>query len=563
MMAFMKNFYWPCYLEHCMRFNLSIELSLMEGVVNLMRGSACLAVLVVAFALNAKAQTLDVKEDDRPAPVDWGYGPGVRPDKNRKAVQEMMAAPAAAPVAAADAQTRGVFGAPVTWPIIAIHVVLLPDGRVMSYGTDEQGQQGAQFVYDIWNPGLGTDTAAHTMLPNTTSTDIFCAGQSLIAGNGEVLIVGGDLTINGKRNFSNDSTTIFSPQTNALRTTDHMQYPRWYPSVIALPNGEMLVLGGREAPGPIPVTIPEVFTPNVGWRTLWDATIGRDFYYTRAFVAPNGRVFVLGYDGNVFYLDPAGNGTITQLTQQTLAGSHKLPSVMFAAGRILSLRSQKVIVVDVNGAQPSITPTADTSQLRLWSNATVLADGKVLVTGGSAVDDTLTGVAYAAEVWDPATGQWTLGANAVKPRLYHSVALLLPDGSVLTAGGGAPGPVKNLNAEIYYPPYLFDGSGQPAARPAIVNAPGLLPLHLNQQFAVTMGGAEPISRVTLVRTGSVTHAFNPDQRFMQLGFTQVGQTLTITLPTIDPNVVVPGYYLLFVFDQAGVPSVARIVQVVG
>jgi hypothetical protein len=87
-------------------------------------------------------------------------------------------------------------------------------------------------------------------------------------------------------------------------------------------------------------------------------------------------------------------------------------------------------------------------------------------------------------------------------------------------------------------------------------------LQVNQQFAVTVGSADPVSRVTLVRTGSVTHAFNPDQRFLQLGFAQSGQTLTITFSTIDPNVVVPGYYLLFVFNQAGVPSVAKIVRVV-
>jgi YD repeat-containing protein len=138
---------------------------------------------------------------------------------------------------------------------------------------------------------------------------------------------------------------------------------------------------------------------------------------------------------------------------------------------------------------------------------------------------------------------------------------LLPDGSVLTGGGGAPGPVKNLNAEIYYPPYLYDGSGQPAARPSLVTAPRLLQLHLNQQFTATVGSGAPISRVTLLREGSVTHSFDPGQRFLQLGFTQAGQTLTITLPGIDPNVVVPGYYMLFVFNQAGVPSVAKIVRV--
>ena len=66
----------------------------------------------------------------------------------------------------------------------------------------------------------------------------------------------------------------------------------------------------------------------------------------------------------------------------------------------------------------------------------------------------LTGVAYQVEIWDPATGHWTAGASAAVPRLYHSNALLLTDATVLTGGGGAPGPLANLNAEIYYPPYL-------------------------------------------------------------------------------------------------------------
>ena len=539
--------------------------------MNWRRCGSCLAVLVAAFAMNAQAQTLGeaapprIKEDDRPAPVDYGFGPGVRPEKNRQAVPEMMAAPGAAPVGSADAQTKGVFGAPVTWPLIGLHVVLLPDGRVMSYGTDERGQQGGQFVYDVWDPTLGTDTAAHTVLTNTTGTDIFCSGQSVIAGSGEVLITGGDLTINGQRNFSNQQTTVFHPQTNTVTAAEPMLYARWYPSVVSLPNGDKLVLGGRQDPGTAILT-PEVYQQGTGWRTLWGATSdaafgGAGWSYPRAVVAPDGKVFVLGYDGIMFYLDPAGNGTITQLTQQTLSGDYRLPTLMFAPGKVLSVRSrQKVIVVDLNGQQPAITTSQNIDQLRFWSNATVLADGEVLVTGGSAVDNQLTGVAYAAEIWDPATGQWTLGASAVKPRLYHSTALLLLDGSVLTAGGGAPGPVNNLNAEIYFPPYLFDASGQPAARPWIVNSDN--PLHVNQQFAVTVGRADPISRVTLVRTGSATHGFNPDQRFLQPGFTQSGQTLAVQLPA-NVNDLLPGYYLLFVFNQAGVPSAAWIVQVVG
>jgi hypothetical protein len=221
------------------------------------RCGSCLALVAMAFAWNARAQTSEnapppVNENDRPAPVDYGYGPGVRRNSAVRAVSEMAAAPAGAPVGGRDAQSNGVFGPPVTWPIIGLHAVLLPDGRVMNYGTNEQGQQGAQFVYDVWNPALGTDITAHTVLPNTTGTDIFCSGLSVMAGSGEVLMVGGDLTINGQRNYSNNSATIFGPQTNAIRADAPMTYARWYPTIVAFPTGEMLVLGGREDRGPPP-----------------------------------------------------------------------------------------------------------------------------------------------------------------------------------------------------------------------------------------------------------------------------------------------------------------------
>ena len=310
-------------------------------------------------------------------------------------------------------------------------------------------------IYDVWDPALGTGTAAHLVLPNTTSTDIFCSGQSVISGSGEVLITGGDVTVNGQRNFGIQQTTIFSPQTDTVRMDTPMLYARWYPTVVSLPDGDKLVLGGRQDPGTYTPT-PEVFRQGTGWRTLWGATSEAAFglsawnwSYPRAFVAPNGNVFVLGNGGNMFYLDPAGNGTITQLAQKTLSGEGTLPTLMFAPGNILSVRSQQIIVVDLNGPQPVITTSQNIDQVRVYSNATVLADGEVLVTGGSKVKNELIGVVYAATIWNPVTGQWTPGASAVKPRLYHSTALLLTDGSVLTAGGGASGPVTNLNAEIY------------------------------------------------------------------------------------------------------------------
>jgi hypothetical protein len=125
----------------------------------------------------------------------------------------MMAAPSAnaVPAAGADAHTQGVFGPPVTWPLIGLHAVLLPDGRVMSYGTAEGGSQGA-FNYDVWDPTLGTAPAAHLVLPVTTLTNIFCSGQSVISASGEVLITGGNMTVNGQPHFGIQQTTIFHPR---------------------------------------------------------------------------------------------------------------------------------------------------------------------------------------------------------------------------------------------------------------------------------------------------------------------------------------------------------------
>jgi hypothetical protein len=410
------------------------------------------------------------------------------------------------------------------------------------------------------------------VLPNTTGTDIFCSGQSIIRATGEVLITGGDLTIGGIRNYSNERTTIFSPQTNTISSGSPMLYARWYPTVVPLTNGELLILGGRDAPGTATTHTPEVYNPSSGWRTLWNASsdlaYGNDalqaWYYPRAWQAPNGKVFLWGHDGNLFYLSPAGNGTLTQLTQETLASWNYMPALMYAPGKVMSMRyAGRVVVIDINGQQPVVTEIAPLSQTRVWSSATVLADGKVLVTGGSSEPNRLVNVAYHAEIWNPATGQWTPGAKAVKPRLYHSTALLLPDATVLTMGGGASvdSPVNNLNGEIYYPPYLYkkDGSGLRAPRPTIVSAPAKA--RVGQQLGITVGSTTPLSGVTMVRLGSPTHSFDADQRYLPLSFTQSGQTVTATIPA-NPNVALPGYYLLFVFDQARVPSVAKFVKLV-
>ena len=181
------------------------------------------------------------------------------------------------------------------------------------------------------------------------------------------------------------------------------------------------------------------------------------------------------------------------------------------------------------------------------------------MTGGSGQPDQLVDVTTSAEIWDPDTGQWSVGASGRRPRLYHSFALLLPDATVLVGGGGASNdsPLNNFHAEIYKPPYLFNEAGGLATRPVIASAPSLL--EPGEPFSVTLdsAGAE---RVTLVNTGSSTHGLNLQQRFVELAFSANGTTLSVDMPARATDTP-PGYYLLFVLNGQGVPSRGRIVRV--
>jgi hypothetical protein len=532
-----------------------------------------LTVLLVALsAFAGLAGDAAAEEDGRvpaAAPVDYGFGAGVHPDSYGRKLKNLLRSTPAPFVGGPDAASKGAFGTPITWPILAVHAVLLPDGRVLSYGPAYAEPFKPQLVYDIWDPALGTETASHFVMPNTTGTELFCNAQSVMGRTGEVLLSGGDQTINGKINFSHNRTAVFSPVTNTIRSAAPMTYKRWYPTLVGLPSGSMLVLGGRENQAPDnPTTVPEIYTPSIGWRALTGAAsdaafgaAGKNWYYPRGFLAPNGKVFVLAHTGSMFYLDPAGLGTLTRLAPTTTAASGSLPTLMYAPGKILAVRNQqRVTLVDLNPATPKVTATASLTEGRLLANATVLADGKVVVNGGSTNWNQLQGASYRVEIWNPATGRWTIGAQADKPRLYHSTSLLLGDGTVLTVGGGQPGPVFNLNGEIYYPPYLFaaDNSGKLATRPSLAGLPSTV--RLGKVVAATVGATDRIARVTLVRTGSATHAFNADQRFRELAFVQSGASLSITVPS-SAKLVPAGYYMIFAFNQAGVPSAARIVHI--
>ncbi|WP_161784337.1 galactose oxidase-like domain-containing protein [Aquabacterium sp. NJ1] len=471
-------------------------------------------------------------------------------------------------VSPAEFHLRGKFGPVTPWPIIPIQVSVLSDGRVLAFGTDRQGRQGASEVFDVWNPAKGMGPDAHLVLPNGTGTDIFCSGQIIIPSSGQVLLVGGDRTVNGERNWSSPDINFYDIKAGSIKSAGRtMERPRWYPTVMTLANGEVLILGGRLDPQHY-APIPEIYNPQTGWRTLpgadKDALFGsQNWNYPRAWQTPRGDIFSLNRLGDIYSVKLDGEGSFTKLPQKIFRGHSYLPSLMYAPGKILSIRLGGLTYkIDINQAEPVIQRAAWSGLARFNATATVLPDGRVYISGGSLYNnDASSGLLSnrLSEIWDPATDKWSPGAVAAKARLYHSVALLMQDGTVLTGAGGAgaKNADNNLDAEIYYPPYLFkaDGSGQFAPRPAITAVPDFI----SWAKAFQVKTSAPVGRFTLVKMGSATHAQVYDQRFIELSFKPNGDTYEVSAP-INPFVAPPGYYFLFAMDLHGVPSVAKIIR---
>jgi hypothetical protein len=287
------------------------------------------------------------------------------------------------------------------------------------------------------------------------------------------------------------------------------------------------------------------------------------------FVAPNGKVFMAGFPRMTQYLDVSGSGAWTPVGNRTVADRTLGSAVMYAPGKILYAGggdppTASAEVIDLNQASPAWRRVAGMAFARRQMNATLLADGTVLVTGGTSAAgfNNQAGSARAAELWDPQTESWRTLAAESRSRTYHGTSLLLPTGQVLSSGSGEGGGISfdksDFTAQIFNPPYLFNADGSPAVRPGITSAPSRL--SYGQSFSVQSPEAASITRGTLIRLSSVTHAFNMSQLVYPLTFSVSGTTLSATAPA-SGNLAPPGPYMLFLINASGTPSEARMVMV--
>jgi hypothetical protein len=423
-------------------------------------------------------------------------------------------------------------------PVVQLHLHLLTDGRVLSWGHNG--------VPQVWDPASARFTA------EPSPSLLFCAGHEFLP-DGRLFVVGGHIT----NNHGLPNSNIFDPATASWQEGPPMAQGRWYPTATTLANGDVLVLAGTDESGAV-ATVPEVWN-GTGWRRLTGADLSLPDY-PRTFVAPDGRVFYAGQDKQSRWLDVGGVGSWSNGPKLNSGTRAYGSAVMYAPGKILYVGggtppTSTAEIIDLNSANPQWTYTGSMAFARWNLNATLLPTGSVLVTGGTSDGDRSNpaGAVNVAEMWSPGSGQWTqLATAAPLLRGYHSTALLLPDGRVLHAGGGDGGNTpNNLNYEVYSPPYLFKGS-----RP-VINGTTPDAVGYGQTVDLTTPDASSITKVTLIRTGSVTHAFDQAQRLLPLNFTASAGRVSVTLPG-RRNVAPPGPYLLFIVNGDGVPSVGRI-----
>ena len=448
-------------------------------------------------------------------------------------------APAFSVASMAESGSAGEWSAPFPWANVAVHLSLLPTGEVLSWGLSGTPQ--------VWDPVNGH----FNTIPSPAV--LFCAGHSFLA-DGRLLVSGGNNDPNVSKNGIPDNT-IFDPITRSWSRGTPMRFARWYPTNTTLANGDVVIMSGKDATGTV-VREPEVWSSGA-LRVLSTAALGLPLY-PRAFLAPNGKVFVAGPPQMSRFLDPAGTGSWANAGNRLYGTRDYGAAVMYDVGKILyaggGITTNTAETIDLNSPTPVWKWTGSMAFARRHLNATVLPTGEVLVTGGTSgtIFNDPTLAVRAAEIWDPATGVWTtLASNAIN-RVYHSTSILLPDGRVLHTGSGDAGPDQR-NAELFSPPYLFKGP-----RPTITSAP--ISLVYDATFKIATPDAAHIAKVSLIRLGSVTHAFNMNQRFQRLSFVRGAGELTITGPT-TANVAPPGHYMVFLLNGEGVPSIGKIVRV--
>jgi len=476
---------------------------------------------------------------------------------------------------APDVAVEGQWGAVIPWPHVAVSAANLPDGRVLTWsGSERDTWPTTEQTYSgTWNP-----VSNEFIEVFHEGHNMFCAHLSM-AEDGRVFV-------NGGRNQTNSPwTSLFNYQDNSWTQIDNMPSGgRWYPTTVALSDGDMFTAIGTATNQ----RNPERWDVTSGWQVqngidfnqmvLDDYTAtgshGESRWWPLLHVAPNGKLFHSGPTPQMHWINTTGSGSFAPVGDEFNEWYHKHgTTVMYDEGKLLTAggwinggniaSSSQAFTVDLNGPTPVITPAQSMAHARKFHNGVILPTGEVLVVGGNTSGQKFSdnGSVLVPEVWHPGTGEWRELAPMNVPRNYHSVALLLADGRVLSAGSGynsnSVPESTHQDGQVFSPPYLFTADGSLATRPSISNGPGVV--ETGGTFSVAT--SEPIEYFSLIKMSSTTHGVNTDVRYLRPHVTDLGVNNYQLSLHANPNVATPGYWMLFAVNAAGVPSEAEIIRI--
>ncbi|MFJ8475365.1 galactose oxidase-like domain-containing protein [Kitasatospora sp. NPDC094011] len=379
----------------------------------------------------------------------------------------------------------------------------------------------------------------------------------------------------------------FNPDTELYEQVTDMAQARWYPTLTGLGDGRVVTVSGLDDTGQIlNGNDNEVYDPKT---KSWAKAPDRYFpTYPSIFLTASGKLF---YSGSNAGYGPADKGRqpgiwdlsndgfqpvpglrdpeLTETSSSVLLPPAQAQKVMVLGGGGVGespLSTARTDIVDLTAPKPAFAPGPDLpAGGTRYLNSVILPNDTVFTTGGSSGyrgrgDSDL----LKAQVYHPDSNSFSTAAEPTVGRDYHSEALLLPDGRVAVLGSNPlfadkaetqPGGFEQ-RIEIYTPPYLYHGD-----RPEVTAAPSATKLG----GTVQVGTARPdaVATAKLIRPSSVTHVTDVEQRSVALDIAgRTADGVSLTLPG-NPNLLPPGWYMLFLTDAAGTPSVARWIQVTG
>ncbi|WP_440912440.1 galactose oxidase-like domain-containing protein [Candidatus Pelagibacter sp.] len=491
--------------------------------------------------------------------------------------------------------------------------ITLTDGREMERDAGKHQWEGhdvnSGIDFDIWDPKRGIGPNSHILFKQPVVMDAFCSIVRVLDNN-NVFILGGNKNYDTEIPDGSNMSMIYNVQDKKFQLSKNLNFKRWYGSAVITGENKLIVFGGVNRSvnkGYIPSTIPELIDLNnidQGWLPLeqsksedlfGDNDNQREWSYPRTFLASDGNIVGISYN-KIWVMDLKNDFRITKtgeipLVKSGISRIEKFQNPNIESSEIENLKlltigspvgdtnsvvmidkdqilvfggkqngksyspSNKVYLIDFSDSfKPKIEELNSMNFARSNANTTILPDGNIFINGGHSYNDLEFSV-LTPEIYNPNTQTSKEMDSAYFRRNYHSSSLLLPDGRVLTAGGDV------WNAEIFYPPYLFtkDINNRTilADRPEIIDINKSLKRGISERIKVK----GDISKVTIISTGSVTHAQGSESKFRNIDFKEISNDEIEIVIDENENDLQDGNYLLFVLNTNGTPSEGKILYV--